>query len=102
MVRQANCLWRTSIHVLLREIIQSLKEYMRHVGATADLGQIESVFQARLADRAIRFPRGFERNCQLHFGEIYAGKRSKKTLRCHPQRRSLRAIIGHVLGTKLP
>jgi len=41
---------------------QSLKEYARLTGAAADFPQIESVLQARLTDRSVRIPRGFERN----------------------------------------
>jgi len=44
------------------KLTQSLKEYLRLTGAVADLAQIETVFQSRLTDRAVRIPRGFERN----------------------------------------
>jgi hypothetical protein len=44
------------------QVTQSLKEYLRLVGAVADLAQIETVIQQRLTDSAVRIPRGFERN----------------------------------------
>jgi hypothetical protein len=44
------------------QVTQSLKEYLRLMGAVADLAQIETVIQHRLTDSAVRFPRGFERN----------------------------------------
>jgi putative SOS response-associated peptidase YedK len=44
------------------KVTQSLKEYLRATGAVADLTQIEGVFERRLTDRAVRIPRGFERN----------------------------------------
>jgi putative SOS response-associated peptidase YedK len=44
------------------KLTQSLKEYLRLTGAVADLAQIETVLQGRLTERAVRIPRGFERN----------------------------------------
>jgi putative SOS response-associated peptidase YedK len=44
------------------KVIQSLREYARLMGASADYAQIEALIQARLTDSSIRIPRGFERN----------------------------------------
>jgi|SRR5690606_6074281 len=44
------------------KILQDLKQYLREVGAHADLAQIEETFRRRLADKSVRIPRGFERN----------------------------------------
>jgi putative SOS response-associated peptidase YedK len=44
------------------KVTQSLKDYLRIAGASADMAQIEQIVQERLTNKAIRFPRGFERN----------------------------------------
>jgi putative SOS response-associated peptidase YedK len=44
------------------QVSQSLKEYLRLIGAVADLAQIETILERRLTDSAVRIPRGFERN----------------------------------------
>jgi putative SOS response-associated peptidase YedK len=41
---------------------QSLSNYLRETGAVPDFEQIERMFAQRLVDKAIRIPRGFERN----------------------------------------
>jgi putative SOS response-associated peptidase YedK len=44
------------------KVVQSLKDYLRLTGASPDLPQIEGIFRQRLTNKAMRIPRGFERN----------------------------------------
>jgi putative SOS response-associated peptidase YedK len=43
------------------KVVQSLKDYLRVTGASADFSQIEEIFRRRHTEN-IRIPRGFERN----------------------------------------
>ncbi len=44
------------------QVLQDLKTYLRQTNAIADLAQIEETYRRRLTDKAVRIPRGFERN----------------------------------------
>lgn len=44
------------------QVLQSLKDYLRHFEAAPDYGHAERLLQQRLTDKSIRIPRGFERN----------------------------------------
>ena len=43
-------------------VLQAYAEYVRTMGASPDLEQFERLFEQRLTSKAIRIPRGFERN----------------------------------------
>jgi len=44
------------------QVVQSLRDYLRLMGAMPDYAQIERILGQRLADPRVRIPRGFERN----------------------------------------
>jgi putative SOS response-associated peptidase YedK len=44
------------------KVLQSLRDYLRLVGARPDYPQITDILRRWLNDRAVRIPRGFERN----------------------------------------
>jgi putative SOS response-associated peptidase YedK len=54
---------RYSFHMCYSAMVeQSFRAYLRMTGAEMDLDQFREIFGARMEDRGIRIPRGFERN----------------------------------------